>query len=237
MPKKLKGNIINSVKQTQIRTYLYMLIIILSSIFLIYLFIIKKFYIIALLTALAALGITVYMYKKAKILGAGSNGEKNAEKVLDKLPQNCTVISDVIIKYKNTQAQVDNIIITPNSIFVLEVKNYSGCLQGDFNNEMLTQVKYRDNKKEVKSVYNPIKQVQTHTRVIKNLLKDNGFNYNISYGVYFTNENFRVNIPKYDFNIYLQSQNDCDKLIKDICCHNNPRIPQKDIIHILLNKK
>jgi hypothetical protein len=93
---------------------------------------------------------------------------------------------DVMIKDDVSSSQIDNILITPKAIYVIEAKNYNGHIFGSYRNENWTvTVKHLDKKRSKSGkvytkthiskhkFYNPIKQNITHIRKLKSLLSLN----------------------------------------------------------------
>ena len=77
------------------------------------------------------------------------------------------VIGNVYVPYKGGTSEIDIILIHEKGIFVIESKNYSGCILGSVNQQQWTQV---FNKKGNFYFYNPIKQNRTHISVLSEYL-------------------------------------------------------------------
>jgi hypothetical protein len=115
--------------------------------------------------------------KKAKILKSGIDGERKTQAVFSALPDTCTVISDLAITAEGKQSQIDNVVVAPTGIFVIEVKNMNGDIVGNGEDKQLSQHKIgRKCGEYSKTFYNPIKQVGTHVYRLKSLLRENGLN-------------------------------------------------------------
>ena len=81
------------------------------------------------------------------------------------------LIHNFILQYDfGKTSQIDHIVVNTEGVFVIETKNYSGCIYGNDTQREWTQVlnygrtKYR--------FYNPVKQNYTHMHRIKNILPD-----------------------------------------------------------------
>ena len=99
----------------------------------------------------------------------GSFGELKVNTRLNFLNSDYTVIKDIIIKSSNGYtSQIDQLVISEYGIFVIETKNYKGCIFGNEKSENWTQVIY----KEKNSFRNPIKQNWSHIYALKNVLSD-----------------------------------------------------------------
>lgn len=80
------------------------------------------------------------------------------------------LFTNVKISFNNSETECDNIIINNFGVFIIEVKNYSGSLSGNENDDEWVERKYF----EEKSVKNPIKQVKRQIYILSKLLKNNG---------------------------------------------------------------
>ena len=97
----------------------------------------------------------------------GAAGESAVSSILSQLPKNrYKVINDVLITKESGSAQIDHIVVSPYGIFVIETKNYSGCLIG---NEFDEYVNYYVGEKRL-NVYNPLKQNRSHIYALMNAL-------------------------------------------------------------------
>lgn len=107
---------------------------------------------------------------------AGQNGEQIAIAIIRSiLHEGDCLLTNVSISYDGKRAELDNVIINPFGVFIIEVKDYKGRLYG--NEDDYTWEKYKDDgygntfEKEVK---NPIKQVKRQVYILARTL--NGFN-------------------------------------------------------------
>ena len=107
---------------------------------------------------------------------AGQNGEHLATAIIRSvLHEGDCLLTNVSISDDGKPAELDNVIINPFGVFIIEVKNYKGRLYG--NEDDYTWEKYKDDgygntfEKEVK---NPIKQVKRQVYILARTL--NGFN-------------------------------------------------------------
>ena len=133
-------------------------------------------------------GIGRIFLDKYLTLRSGVKGESYARGLLKSLPNTYTVYSEVDINFEGKKSQIDNIIVGPNGVFVVEVKNASGDIYGAANDQFWTQQKVgRKGGRYAKKFYNPIKQVGTHVYRTAQLLKQNHFNVWVQGIVYFTN--------------------------------------------------
>lgn len=54
----------------------------------------------------------------------GYDGEVLFDSYTSKLECECLVINDLLLQYNNTTFQIDTLIITPDKLYIFEVKNY-----------------------------------------------------------------------------------------------------------------
>ncbi|GAE36683.1 nuclease-related domain-containing protein [Halalkalibacter akibai] len=96
----------------------------------------------------------------------GELGEYKIEIQLDQLPNNYKHLSDLLVrnpKAKSGYSQIDHIIITPYSIFVIETKNYQGTIYGGIDRKIwLVNGKFK--------MMNPFLQNYAHIQASKNFI-------------------------------------------------------------------
>jgi len=134
--------------------------------------------------------------KKYRIYKSGYEGETKVKKILEKLPDDYTVLTDTTIRLGNQKSQIDNIIIGPNGIFVLEVKNLQGFIKV-LEGKMWKQAKklgliYK------REFYSPVKQVKTHSYRLSQFLKSMGYNIWVNGAVLFSHPDAKVNKEEWE---------------------------------------
>lgn len=98
----------------------------------------------------------------------GELGEHKINIQLDQLPKGCKYLSDLMVensKSRTGYSQIDHVVITPQGLFVIETKNYTGEIKGARENKSWS-VSNRF------KMYNPFKQNYGHIQAIKSLLPD-----------------------------------------------------------------
>ena len=140
---------------------------------------------------------------------AGAEGELHAERLLAQLPMSYSVFRNSYITWNGESSEIDNIVIGPTGVFVIEVKNQKGTVFGNIDDKKWYLQKvgrggtvYRGN-----DFYNPVKQVGTHVFRLARLIRDAGFNNVYIDGmVFFTNPECKLilkgeseKIPIYTF--------------------------------------
>ena len=133
--------------------------------------------------------------RTVKTIQAGIEGEKKAvEQMGTMLDDRYTIINCVNVYYDGHKSQVDNIVVGPSGVFVVEIKSINGLITGKAD-ERIWRVKRTANGKEVtRETYSPLKQVQTHAKRTADYLKDEGFDVNVAGLVYYVDERTELQI-------------------------------------------
>jgi len=101
--------------------------------------------------------------------------------ILSHLPEEYTVLNDLIFKTDKGTTQIDHIVVSKYGIFAIETKNYRGKIYGDDNRKEWTQIivtKVTFTRNLLKKYtyvtknrfYNPVKQSLGHVFKLKELL-------------------------------------------------------------------
>ncbi|PKR84591.1 nuclease [Heyndrickxia camelliae] len=116
-------------------------------------------------------------------LEKGLEGESVFDKWLEGLSNSWLIMNDLLLEANNSTFQIDSIVISPDTIYLFEIKNY----EGDFY--------IKDDKwftisgKEIK---NPLLQLKRAESLFRRLLQDLRFSFSIEGYVVFVNPNFFV---------------------------------------------
>lgn len=90
--------------------------------------------------------------------------------------------------------QIDTIMLSPNFIFIVEIKNISGKIDYDEEKRQFTNTK-EDDRKEVYS--NPVDQVERHTRLITRMMDLVGIQLPVESAIVFSNTSTTIGLmPK-----------------------------------------
>lgn len=120
---------------------------------------------------------------------AGERGEELVTAEIERvMRKDDYLFTNVEITFKG-RTECDNIIVNNFGVFIIEVKNYSGSLSGNENDDEWVERKYL----EEKNVKNPIKQVRRQIDILSKLLKNNGLRAWIDGYVIFIRDNSPVN--------------------------------------------
>lgn len=125
---------------------------------------------------------------------AGEEGELQAKKILNHyLNENDLLLNNVNISIHGRNTELDYVVINNNGIFIFEVKNFSGKLVGNEDDQYWNKYKIsRGNKEYIKEIRNPIKQLKREIYLLKEYLKYYGVDLWIEGYVLFVNMNSPV---------------------------------------------
>ena len=90
--------------------------------------------------------------------------------------ENDRTFTNVSVEYNGRPAELDNLIVNENGVFIIEVKYYSGVLYG--NEDDYEWSKYHvssGGNTYYKTVKNPIKQVKREIYILARFLESRGF--------------------------------------------------------------
>lgn len=120
----------------------------------------------------------------------GKYSESLVSNKLSELPDDYHCFSNLLFKSNDRSCQIDQLVVSPYGVFVIETKGYGGAIYGGENSEYWTQYFKRTNYK----FYNPILQNGGHIRFLSYLLKDIGINKFISIVVFDNRADLRVQL-------------------------------------------
>lgn len=113
----------------------------------------------------------------------GKRGEMRVFSILSQLPDEYTILNDLVFKTDKGTTQIDHVVVSKYGVFAIETKNYRGEIYGDDKRQdwtqlIVTEVTYA--KKWWKTYtyvtknhfYNPVKQSLGHAFRIKELLTE-----------------------------------------------------------------
>lgn len=116
-------------------------------------------------------------YRPYKKLKSGIQGEERTLNILENLPTNYTVLSNIPIEWNGQKSEIDNLILSSKGIIIVETKNYKGIIKGNEEDREWTLDKKSVKGKSYKeSIKNPIKQVKRQTYILSQILKSNNIN-------------------------------------------------------------
>ena len=141
---------------------------------------------------------------------AGRAGEKAAVRAVSRvLRDEDRLFSNVEFEYDGRPCEIDLVIVNHCGVFIIEVKNYSGVLRGDEDDDNWIKKKTtRDGLTHTKTVINPVKQVKRQTYLLAHYLRYHGCDAWVDGYVWLIRGNSPVNGP-----FLLNSTDDVDRVI------------------------
>ena len=115
-------------------------------------------------------------HNKKQIKNAGRFGERLVTNAIrDYLNQDDVLLTNVSIYADGKRAELDNVVVNSNGVFIIEVKNYKGDLWGrEDDYEWIKEKESSGGNAYTKRVKNPIRQVKRQIYIMSRLLKEHG---------------------------------------------------------------
>ena len=111
------------------------------------------------------------MQKTTRKLKRGEEGEQLVSLTLDKDSSFHRLINNlVLLGDNNVSHQIDHILIRENGIFVIETKNHFGRITGLEDDSYWKKTYPYKGRIKTETFHNPLKQNQSHIRIIKRVL-------------------------------------------------------------------
>lgn len=111
------------------------------------------------------------MQKTSRKLKRGEEGEQLVSLSLDKDSSFHRLINNlVLLGDNNVSHQIDHILIRENGIFVIETKNHFGRITGLEDDSYWKKTYPYKGRIKTETFHNPLKQNQSHIRIIKKIL-------------------------------------------------------------------
>lgn len=165
---------------------------------------------------------------------AGKRGEKIVTVWLQKILQtNDILLQNVWVTYCQERTELDNIIINQNGVFIIEVKNYKGKIEGDENDAQWRKFHIsRGGRMYFKTVRNPVKQVRRQIYIVSSFLKYYGINVWVEGYVIFVENNAPI-----ESDYILKDMNELEQILHD---KERKQLNEKQInqiVDLLVNKQ
>lgn len=116
-------------------------------------------------------------------LKKGYEGEMTFDFLTESIEFDCLILNDLLLKQNNTSFQIDSLLITPDAIYLFEVKNFEGEFY--YEHDRL----YRKPKTEIN---NPFTQLSRSDSLLRQLLQSHGYQIPIKALVIFINPKFTL---------------------------------------------
>ena len=99
------------------------------------------------------------------------------QNILKTLPNSYQIISNITIEFEGKRSEIDNLILSPKGIVIVETKSYKGTLRGKEEDSEWSFTKTSNQGKEyTSSIKNPLKQAKRQTYILSQILKENNIN-------------------------------------------------------------
>lgn len=167
----------------------------------------------------------------------GKEGELRIHHILEQLPEDYTILDDVMLKTNNGTTQIDHVVVSRYGVFAIETKNYRGDIYGNDDRQQWTQVIVTDVtylKKWYKTYtyvtknhfYNPVKQSVSHANAIKRTLSA-WPNLKVVPVVVFAGSAVLQNVTTQHHVVY------DDQLLGTILSYNYPCLSDVDVVQVI----
>ena len=133
-----------------------------------------RFVLVPILLGVGYWAFTVYRHR-GRIVGEGSEGEAMVAKVLDEMPMDARVLHSVQFESGDKPRELDHLLITHNTMFVIETKYLRGRIAGEALDREWTLHKraHKTRSRYKRGFYNPLKQVATQIYHLRSHLESN----------------------------------------------------------------
>jgi len=109
---------------------------------------------------------------RCSIYAAGSRGETQVLDWLRELPDSYHVFTNVRV---HERMEADAVVAGPAGLFLLEVKNYAGGLEGtSADDSWLQHKRNKQGKSYIKEIRNPLRQLKRNTFILSRYLRQEG---------------------------------------------------------------
>lgn len=157
-----------------------------------------KIQIVAIIFILMIFGCNVaYMVlgRRYNVLNSGVKGEKRLYRAVKRLNGNNIIFRNLPVRYKRGRSELDLLIISHKGIVIVEVKNHSGTIIGNWKSDKWVQKKfYRDGKNTQQEMDNPLKQMRRQRDIVKSILNAAGENVWIDTVLFFSSPNAKLRL-------------------------------------------
>jgi hypothetical protein len=134
----------------------------------------SKYVFVSILLGVGYWAFTVFRHR-GRIVGEGSQGEAMVAKVLDEMPMDAKVLHSVQFESGDKPRELDHLLITHNTMFVIETKYLRGRIAGEALDREWTLHKraHKTRSRYKRGFYNPLKQVATQIYHLRSHLESN----------------------------------------------------------------
>lgn len=141
-------------------------------------------------------------------------------------------LTDLYIPKKKGLTQIDNLLIHPTGIYVIECKDWRAKeIQG---NERFNKWKCTYNNNTIKEYYNPLKQNFTHSTSLRDSISYKNVDNLITSIIVLGSDNYSISYSQYKdgINQYVFSKNEFKSKIQELFSNRKEVLSDEDIINI-----
>lgn len=154
----------------------------------------REIFLLLCLTA-AACAAVWKLWQQAHVLQSGLLGESKAAKALAGLPASYTVLCNQKLFVGAQRAEADAIVVGPNGVAVVEVKNHAGSILGEAGGKTWRQTRMVKGGKPIeKTLPNPLLQNERQVQLVRRILGGEGMKCAVEGFVYFVNPYISVHV-------------------------------------------
>lgn len=136
-----------------------------------------------------------WLAQRYAVLSSGLHGERELYRTVKRLSGNNIIFRNLPIRYKRGRSELDLLLVSHKGVIIIEVKNHSGTIFGNWKDEKWTQKKYyKDGKTTEAEMDNPIKQMRRQRDIVKSILNAAGENVWIDTVLYFSSPNAKLRL-------------------------------------------
>lgn len=139
-------------------------------------------------------------------LEKGYEGEMKFDQLTESLLKECFIINDLLLEFNHSYFQLDSIVISQNTINLIDVKNFSGDYYLESENLF--------NVSSHREYNNPIIQLKRSSALFRQLLQSLKFNFFVDSSIIFINPEFTLYQAPMDQPIILPTQ--VNRFLKDL---------------------
>ena len=140
--------------------------------------------------------------RRYNVLNSGLRGERQLYKTVKHLSGTNIVFCNLPVRYKRGRSELDMLIISHKGIIIIEAKNHSGTIEGNWKADKWVQKKYYKNGQNTsQEMDNPVKQMRRQRDIVKSILNAAGEEVWIDTVLYFSSKNakLRLNLRENDY--------------------------------------
>lgn len=192
----------------------------------------------ALIPVVVLGGMASHFGKQRHILRSGVKGEEETLRMMKSLPDSYSVFPNVHVRGEEGSRELDLVVVGPNGVFVVEVKNHNGTIQGNADDQEWIQHKTgKGGGKYSSQMKNPLKQVSGQVYALSRNLKAINVNAWVEGLVFFSNNNVNLNVRGADKSVFSDGQKLRNRIERHACRNEPDQKSMKRITEFLRTRQ